>query len=101
MKIGTPLDNDGSPPDYQAMEARVAKLEAEITAIKIDVAVIKQTCATKSDLAELKAAMAEGHAKIIIWVVSAVFIAQLLPIIKDSVTPSAPVAGHAPAVRNK
>ena len=97
MKIGTPLDNDGSPPDYHAMEARVAKLEAEITTIKIDVAVIKQTCATKSDLAELKAAMAEGHTKIIVWVVSAVFIAQLLPLMRDFVRTSAPATAQAPA----
>ena len=103
------------------MEARVAKLEADIPAIKIDVAVIKQTCATKTDLAEVKAelkadlaevkgelkadfaelktAMSEGQTKIIIWVVSAIFIAQLLPMIRDFVTPSTPVA--APAARSK
>ena len=51
--------------------------------MKTDVAVIKATGATKSDLAELrgetKAAIAEAKSSIILWVVSAVFIAQLLP----------------------
>ena len=103
MKVGTPLDNDRSPPDYHAMEACVAKLEADIPTIKIDVAVLKQTCATKSDLAELKAAIAEGPTKIIIWVVSAVFIAQLLPMMRDFVRTSAPATAQtpAPAVRSQ
>ena len=46
------------------MEARVAKLEADIPAIKIDVAVIKQTCATKTDLAEVKAELKADLAEV-------------------------------------
>jgi hypothetical protein len=114
--MGTSLDNDSGPPDYEAMEARIAKLEADLTAMKIDVAVIKLTCATKTDLAELKAelkaelaetkselktAISEGQTKIIIWVVSAIFIAQLLPILRDSLTSSAPIAARPPATQSR
>ncbi|GAB3407753.1 hypothetical protein NX774_14670 [Massilia agilis] len=65
------------------MEARLAKLESDLAAIKTDLAVIKATGATRTDLAELKgetkAAIADAKASIIVWVVGAVFIAQLLP----------------------
>ena len=61
------------------MDTRVSKLEAtaektaeRLTVIERDVAVIKSNYATKSDVAEAKAA-------IIMWVVGAIFLAQLLP----------------------
>jgi hypothetical protein len=80
---GAPIDDGGEPPDDKGMEARIEKLESDVTAIKIDVAVIKATCATKSDLAELraetKAWIAGARTSIIIWVVSAVFLAQVIP----------------------
>lgn len=63
------------------MEARVAKLEADLTAIKIDVAVIKANGSTKSDVAEAKSS-------IIMWVVGAIFVAQLLPMLKDLLRPT-------------
>ena len=72
---GTSYDGD--------MEARFAKLESVLAGMKTDIAVIKATGASKADLAELKgetkAAIAEAKSSIIMWVVSAVFIAQLLP----------------------
>lgn len=71
----------GEPPYDGDMEQRVSKLEAEITGIKIDLAVIKANGATKSDIADAKAAISEAKTSIIIWVVSAIFIAQLLPAI--------------------
>lgn len=79
MDRGNDVAGRGEPPYDGSMEARVARLESDLAAIKIDVAVIKATGATKSDIAETKTAIAEAKTSIIIWVVSAIFIAQLLP----------------------
>ena len=77
--VSRQVHTGGEPPDNAGMEARVAKLEilAEKTgerlgAIEKDVAVIKSNYATKADVAEAKNS-------IIMWVVSAIFLAQLLP----------------------
>lgn len=85
-----PVDNTQAGGDDDGMLKRIEKLEADVAAIKIDVAVIKASAATKADIAELKGAIGELRASakgdvadaktaIIIWVVSAIFIAQLLP----------------------
>jgi hypothetical protein len=77
----------GDGPSYDdGMEARVARIEsdlvvmkADIAVMKTDIAVIKATAATKTDLAQVRAEIAEAKSSIIMWVVSAIFIAQLLP----------------------
>lgn len=63
------------------MEARLEILEADLAAIKLDVALIKLQGATKSGIVELKASISDGRSTIMMWAVSAVFIAQLLQMI--------------------
>lgn len=96
-----PVDSGGEPPDDGRMDARVAKLEtiAEKTAERLstlerDVAVIRSNYATKADVTD-------STNKIIMWVVGAIFLAQLLPILKDFIkppAPQAPAAATQPAV---
>ena len=61
------------------MEKRIEKLERSLAAIELDLGILKATCATKSDLAELKATVSEAKTTIILWVVTAVVLAQILP----------------------
>jgi hypothetical protein len=65
------------------MEERIGRLETfaeeatkRLAVIEQDLAVIKATYVTKADLAEAKSS-------IIVWVVSAIFLAQLLPRLLD------------------
>ena len=79
-----PFDPTGGGGDDGGMDARIAKLEqiAERTSerlggIEKDLAVVKTSAthlATKADVADAKAS-------IIMWVVAAIFLAQLFPII--------------------
>ena len=69
-----PIDNVSGSGDDGRMEKRIEKIEAELTAIKLDVGIIKATGATKTDLAEVKSS-------IILWVVTTVVLAQILPVL--------------------
>lgn len=67
------------PPEPPHMDQRVAKLEAlaertdgRLHAIDKDLAVLR---------AEVKTSIAEAKNSIIVWVVAAVFLAQLLPVV--------------------
>lgn len=73
------VDQGSEPPDNGNMEARVSKLESiaektsdRLAALEKDVAVIKSNYSTKADVAEAKNS-------VIMWVVSAILLAQLLP----------------------
>lgn len=67
-----PIDKASDSGDDGRMEKRIEKLETELAAIKLDLGILKATSATKSDLAEAKTT-------IILWVVTAVILAQILP----------------------
>jgi len=87
-RVERSIESGGEPPDNGDMEARVAKLEAlaektgeRLAALERDVAVIKSNYSTKADIESVKTAVAEGQTKIIMWVVGAIFLAQILPAI--------------------
>jgi hypothetical protein len=80
-------ENIDEPQRDADMEARLVKLEQfaektsdRLTEIERDLSVIKSNYATKADLVLVKADLANARSSIIVWVVSAVFLAQLLPL---------------------
>ncbi len=73
------VDRPGGPPDDPTMEERVKKLEAALSTLQQDVAVVRANYATKADVEAVKTSVAEAKSTIILWVVSAIFLAQLLP----------------------
>lgn len=78
-----PVDNDSGRGEDDDMDARITALEKDVAAIKTDVAVIRSNYSTGKDVAEAKSS-------IILWVVGAIFIAQILPAVKDWLKPSSP-----------
>jgi hypothetical protein len=76
----------GEPPHNDGMEARVAKLETiaekmseRLVAIDKDVGIIKTQMDSFTKHYATKADLTEAKNSIIMWVVGAVFLAQLLP----------------------
>ena len=67
-----PIDRVSDSADAGGLERRIEKLESSLAAIELDVGIIKATAATKSDIAEIKTT-------IILWVVTAIILAQILP----------------------
>lgn len=76
---GSSLDTGGGGGNDGDMEERVKKLEAVLTTLQQDVAVMRANYATKADIEAVKTSVAEAKATIIMWVVGAIFLAQLLP----------------------
>jgi hypothetical protein len=58
--------------DQEELTQHVTLVERDVAVMKSDIAVIKSNYATKADVAEAKNS-------VIMWVVSAIFLAQLLP----------------------
>lgn len=68
------------------MEARIGKLETlvdkvveRLGTLERDVAVIKSNYAMKADIADVRAQISDAKNSIIMWVVSAILLAQVLP----------------------
>lgn len=81
-KISKRIDKGGEPPDDDGMDARVKKLEEfalETRDRLVRIETRMDFFATKSDISDTKAAISEAKSSIIMWVVGAVFLAQLLP----------------------
>jgi|GEM_PF-2070035 len=76
-------------PDYDGkMENRLAKVEQDVADLKLAVKVIQETMATKTDIESLrtqieaqKAYFEARQSRMLMWIISAVFFAQLLPLI--------------------
>lgn len=85
-KVEERVESGGEPPDNGDMEARVSKLESiaektseRLAAIDKDLAVMKSNYATREDVQSAKTVVAEAKNSVIMWVVGAIFIAQILP----------------------
>lgn len=80
---GPPIDSGGPGGDNGGMEPRVRALEDAMGQVRQDLAVMRSNYVTKADLSdvrgELKAEIANAKTAIIMWVVGAIFLAQILP----------------------
>jgi ribosome-interacting GTPase 1 len=76
----------------EKLEVMAEKTSERLYALEPDVAIIKANGATKADIAELRAdiavlkgeltsAIAQAKTGITLWVVSAIFLAQVLPML--------------------
>jgi hypothetical protein len=81
LRFKDTFDRGGGPPYDETMITRVRQLEtatdkttAQMTSLETSMAVIRSNYATKADVSEAKNA-------IIMWVVSAILLAQILPML--------------------
>ena len=65
------------------IETTLDTVKADLAELKTDVAIIKSNYATHADIAKLETKIEASKNSIIMWVVGAIFLAQLLPMIKD------------------
>lgn len=70
------LDNSGGNTGGEDMLQRVKDLEKDMQKVKTDIAVVRSNYATKADVFDAKNS-------IILWVIGAVVLAQLTPVIPD------------------
>ena len=73
------MDTTGGGGDNGDMEARVRSLEDAMAQVRQDLAVMRSNYATKEDLANVRAEVANAKTSIIMWVVGAIIFAQVLP----------------------
>lgn len=79
-----PRDNGQPPEPPDDMQARVQKIEAAVQQMQTDLAVLRADSkhyATKEDLAKLEAKVSDNTTRLIMWIVSAVVLAQLMPFV--------------------
>ena len=92
-KLTLSSNGGGQPPmdltdRVEKLESHVAETRNDIFDLKTDVAIIKSNYATHADIAKLETKIEASKNSIIMWVVGAIFLAQLLPMLKDWVTTS-------------
>lgn len=71
-QLPSPIDGVSRSAGAGLVEKRIEKLEVKLAAIELDLGIIKATGMTNSDLAEAKTT-------IILWAITAVILAQILP----------------------
>jgi hypothetical protein len=76
---GAPLQDDGEPPDNGNMEGRVKTLEADMRDVRERLIKIEAKLDNLPAIFATKADLSEAKTSIIMWVVGAIFLAQLLP----------------------
>lgn len=73
--------NGGDGGGGDGMLNRIKKLEDDVQGMKVDLAIIKSNYATKTDIQTTRTAISDAKNSIIMWVVSTIFLAQLLPVL--------------------
>lgn len=82
----TPVTPQPKKADNSNMDHRITKLESfadkigeRLVSVEKDIAVIKSNYATKEDVQSVRTAVSDAKGSIILWVVSAIILAQVVP----------------------